>query len=1300
MSKNYVIVKDNKSYDLMANSIKSCQYLAYDTETTGLNPRKDTVIGFSTCSSIGNAFYFPLYEWDVTTNQLVPLPLKNKAIDLLNLIKQKQIICHNASYDIRITKNNLGVDLLDNLIADTMLMKHTVDENPPFGLKDIAIIYQRELGLNMEEEANKEQIALKEHLSSRGASTTKTNYELYKGDSNIIGEYGAADADLTLRLFELLYKKIEQEGLLEFFFDDEVMPLYRKVTIPMEDKGVPLDIELIQQTKANIEKDISLLEAEIQNEFSSICPEYIEEIKEKLYPVKNKGKFAEELASFFNLNLPLTNKGKRSLSKYYIDELPDNRYKSFLQGDLNAITKEEVETIRKILNKKEQESDYYLNINSKDSLGHIYFNILKETPLSTTEKGKPQLDDDMLDLLSKKYNSAKLIRDYNKLIKIKGTYIERFLEEQEDGMFYPSFKQHGTISGRYGSDMQQLPRPKEEGQQSELVLKYTNAIRTFFIAGKNHKFIDNDYCLDKDTEYLTLDGWKKITELTEKDYIWQIEKFDIIALIGKYVIPSRIIKKQYTGVMYDFRSKSGISIKVTKNHRMVWDKNDGKFYTELSQDSEVKDNIHALLYNHVNHIKDFKINMTGFYVDLGFCPIESKVEYTVEDELVGCVTVPSGYILVRQNGVVFVTGNCSLEPTVFSHVSTDEGLKDIFRKDLDFYSTIAIKTEGLYEYSADKNADNYLGKKNKSKRQMAKGYCLTEKSIIQTKTRGFISIKDATIGDEVLTKHGYKKITNVFKRRAEVLELQTTIGIIQATKDHKIYSNGDFIEAGKLNIKNEVEYNKYNSTESLEYVKVPLYTNASIKKDYNYNKISDLEITEEWAYVIGAFLGDGVGSYVVDKTPTNQNSHRMSGYIGICGVEDDNVLDKFMGFFENLGYKYRTTVNREKSNFKTHVISDIQLTHIFYKSLDLIEKVNNKNQKKLRVPLYILNSKTSVKLSFLAGLLDTDGYVKRTGKILSASLCSKSQFLISDVCVLLNSIGCESRIHFDFNKKYNRFYYIVRIGSIAAFNMNKLGIHNFMVCQRKKEAFALHTDHKYIKPQFKPPIIRSISNIGEQDVYDVTVEDAHEFIANNIRVHNCLGIPYGMGPYALGKTLEIPTEEAERLCDGYLNGFPNLKKWMDDTHAFVKKHGYVKSQAGRIRHLPEVKRLYEIYQDNLLDPSYIKWLINYKRLNPEDVYKMKSQYKNGLNNAKNFQIQSLSASIVNRAAIKIAEYIEENSLDAYVCLQVHDQLVIRCEESIAKELSSVIQSIMENIYKLDVDLKAPPQIANNLKDGH
>ena len=49
-----------------------------------------------------------------------------------------------------------------------------------------------------------------------------------------------------------ILKKLKEEGLEKFFFEDEVMPIYREVTVPMEAHGVDLDMELIEKVHGEI----------------------------------------------------------------------------------------------------------------------------------------------------------------------------------------------------------------------------------------------------------------------------------------------------------------------------------------------------------------------------------------------------------------------------------------------------------------------------------------------------------------------------------------------------------------------------------------------------------------------------------------------------------------------------------------------------------------------------------------------------------------------------------------------------------------------------------------------------------------------------------------------------------------------------------------------------------------------------------------------------------------------------------------------------------------------------------------
>ena len=475
MEKTYKIITDQNGVVELANYIKNGNIIAYDIETTSVNPRTGKIIGFSVSANLNEGYYFPTRIWSVDEQALVDLEIGGKncddiAVQLINMLKGKKLVMHNGSFDIRFTKNFYGIDLRDDLYCDTMLLRHTLKEDGPFGLKDIAIELQHELGINAEKDANEEQILMKENIKANGGATTKENYEIYKADMQLLGNYAAADTDLTLRVMTYYLPLLREQELWDFFFVDEVMPLYRTVTIQMEEVGTELDMELIEKTKFNIVHDLKTLEQEIISDLMTIpeAKQWVMVKATKAFPPKKRGKFAEKL---------------REIVPFSIQGVND----FFESGDPKDLDSKDA--MRVSLDLWKEKEGNYLNISSKQQLSEIVFKYMKIKPISQTRKGTDQFNEDMIEHLSKSYSWAAKLRDYNKLIKINSAYIDRFSNGNENGRYYWYFKQHGTTSGRFSSDCQQIPRVLEPGEVSDLVLKYNNILRSFLKAEKGRKFI-------------------------------------------------------------------------------------------------------------------------------------------------------------------------------------------------------------------------------------------------------------------------------------------------------------------------------------------------------------------------------------------------------------------------------------------------------------------------------------------------------------------------------------------------------------------------------------------------------------------------------------------------------------------------------------------------------------------------------------------------------------------------------------------------------------------------------------------
>ena len=139
MDKNYKIITDQEGVVELANYISNGVIIAFDTETTSTNPRSGRIIGFSVSANINEGYYFPTCKWDAAKQELVDVEIGGRVCDtiakqLINMLKGKKLVMHNGSFDVRFTKNYYGIDLRDDLYCDTMLLRHTLKDDGPFGL--------------------------------------------------------------------------------------------------------------------------------------------------------------------------------------------------------------------------------------------------------------------------------------------------------------------------------------------------------------------------------------------------------------------------------------------------------------------------------------------------------------------------------------------------------------------------------------------------------------------------------------------------------------------------------------------------------------------------------------------------------------------------------------------------------------------------------------------------------------------------------------------------------------------------------------------------------------------------------------------------------------------------------------------------------------------------------------------------------------------------------------------------------------------------------------------------------------
>lgn len=175
-----------------------------------------------------------------------------------------------------------------------------------------------------------------------------------------------------------------------------------------------------------------------------------------------------------------------------------------------------------------------------------------------------------------------------------------------------------------------------------------------------------------------------------------------------------------------------------------------------------------------------------------------------------------------------------------------------------------------------------------------------------------------------------------------------------------------------------------------------------------------------------------------------------------------------------------------------------------------------------------------------------------------------------------------------------------------------------------------------------------------------------------------LASTYGATAHQLAPTTGKSIDDTQEDIDNYFEQFPGVADMMLSSHATAKSDGQVLNLFGRPRRIPDAKKINKLYGN-----------IPHGEL-PYEARKL-------LNLAVNHRIQSTGASIVNRAAIKFNDNCKNLGLNCKLVVQVHDSLVVECNEQDAETISLLLQDSMETTTLLEgITLEAVPKIGKNL----
>jgi DNA polymerase-1 len=171
-------------------------------------------------------------------------------------------------------------------------------------------------------------------------------------------------------------------------------------------------------------------------------------------------------------------------------------------------------------------------------------------------------------------------------------------------------------------------------------------------------------------------------------------------------------------------------------------------------------------------------------------------------------------------------------------------------------------------------------------------------------------------------------------------------------------------------------------------------------------------------------------------------------------------------------------------------------------------------------------------------------------------------------------------------------------------------------------------------------------------VFDVTEDQIDPAMRSKAKMIN-YGIVYGLSAYGMADRLDIPQSEADEFINRYLDGFPAVKRFIEETIEQGTEHGYVSTLFGRRRQVPELRSR--------------RWEMR----------------KQGERFAVNMVIQGTAADIMKVAMVRAHRALEQSGLATRLVLQIHDELLFEGPAAEAEQVKALAISEMEAAYEMD-----------------
>ncbi len=198
---------------------------------------------------------------------------------------------------------------------------------------------------------------------------------------------------------------------------------------------------------------------------------------------------------------------------------------------------------------------------------------------------------------------------------------------------------------------------------------------------------------------------------------------------------------------------------------------------------------------------------------------------------------------------------------------------------------------------------------------------------------------------------------------------------------------------------------------------------------------------------------------------------------------------------------------------------------------------------------------------------------------------------------------------------------------------------------------------------------RDIHRATAAEVFGVA-EDAVEGDQRRAAKAINFGLIYGMSAWGLARQLGIGREEAGNYVERYFERYPGVKAFMERTRREARERGYVETVFGRRLYLPEIT------SRNAQRRQYAE------------------------RTAINAPMQGSAADIIKRAMIRVDEWLRHERDDAFLVMQVHDELVLEVPGAAVDTIGPRIAGFMAGSAELAVPLDVDIGVGNNWEEAH